>query len=94
MRVLTEADAIPLGKLCEQCDVADEASKSIRETGLTVEGPAGLPVLTPMLKLRDSANAQIVTLAREFGLSPSSRSRIRIDQKQKSSDPLDEAIFG
>lgn len=79
MRVMTKADVASLQMLCETWARWKEATKDVTKNGFMLKSPNGYPIQNPMLAVANKAQAQCLALLAEFGLTPSSRSRIRQD---------------
>lgn len=79
MRVLTEADGIILGNLCTAYSTMIQAQEAVRQKGLVTKTESGFIMQNPFLKVANTAMEQVYKYAREFGLSPSSRTRIQMD---------------
>lgn len=62
--------------LCQQWSRYLEAHRKVRELGMIVKKPSGLPVVNPYMGVSDHALAQCLRLWQELGLTPSSRSRL------------------
>jgi P27 family predicted phage terminase small subunit len=74
--LLTEIDDMALAILCESWAEYLDASAKLRETGLLVKSPNGQPMMNPYLAIANQAIKKVRALLVEFGMSPSSRSRI------------------
>ena len=79
MRVVTRADFAALQMLCESWVRWKSATRTVTETGFMVRSPNGLPMQNPMLSVANKAQDQCLKILAEFGLTPSSRSRLRPD---------------
>ena len=53
-----------------------EAEEQLRKHGPIVKSPSGFPIQNPYLAVANKAMEQIMKMSVEFGLTPSSRSRI------------------
>ncbi|HEY0009885.1 MAG TPA: phage terminase small subunit P27 family [Tepidisphaeraceae bacterium] len=53
-----------------------EAEEQLRNHGPIVRSPSGFPIQNPYLAVANKAMEQIMKISSEFGLTPSSRSRI------------------
>ena len=56
---------------------------AVKKTGTeyTVESPkSGYPIQNPLLSVANKAEAQLIKIMAEFGFSPSSRTRVRMDR--------------
>lgn len=75
--LLTEADETALASYCQNVDLMVAATMDINEKGYTVMGQRG-PVRNPALASFAQATTAMRAMATEFGMTPSSRSRIRL----------------
>jgi P27 family predicted phage terminase small subunit len=92
MRILTEADYIALANLCQAYSRMVRAEKKLAEAGLLYKTQSGYVQQSPLLSIINSSVETITKLCREFGLTPSSRSRIQLlakDRDQGSDEILD-----
>lgn len=77
MGLLTEADVPLLETYCASFDLLIESRMDVKEHGMVIEGSRG-PVRNPALAAIAQATTAIKGLAAEFGLTPSSRSRLKL----------------
>jgi P27 family predicted phage terminase small subunit len=86
-KMLTEADLLTFGAYCSNVDMLIEAKIQIKERGITVFGARG-PVRNPALASFAAASTTLRSLAAEFGMTPSSRARIKlpVDDEQTIED--------
>lgn len=95
MRVLTEADGIALGNLCQQYAMLQEAQTKLHRTGLLLKTKSGYVQQSPLVAIVSSAVDQVNKLCREFGLTPAARTRIQAaPEDADGSDPLEDALCG
>ena len=96
--LLTQCDRALLAGYCVAWSRWVGAEKALAKEGAVVEGSRGQPVRSPWIAIANTAMRQIRELGCEFGLSPSSRTRIRVDpkaaRKAKAADPLEELLAG
>lgn len=78
--ILSEIDGSMLADYCAAHALAIKATKNYQRKGVTVKNN-GQVQRNPMIKVAQEARAQARLLAGEFGLSPSSRSRISAPDK-------------
>ena len=76
MRVLTEADYIALGNLCQAYSTMIDAQKKLSKAGVLYRTKSGYVQQSPLLGIVNSQMTLINALVREFGLTPSSRTRV------------------
>ena len=89
MRVLTEADYMALSMLCQAYSTMAAAQDQLNKTGILFKTPSGYVQQSPLISIVNQ-NAELVTkLCREFGVTPSARSRVQARQadKAKADDP-------
>ena len=77
--VLTETDADALAAYCEAWVTWKHATQRMRQFGMVVKAAKDgeLPVISPYVKIAHHAMAQMRAFLVEFGMTPSSRARIR-----------------
>lgn len=73
----TEIDGLALAMLAQTWVKYQNASEKVRATGLLVKAPSGYPIQNPHLTIMNKAQEQLHKLLVEFGMTPSSRSRVR-----------------
>lgn len=93
MRVLTEADYMTLATLCQAYATMAKAQEQLNRAGILFKTSTGYIQQSPLISIVNT-NAELVTkLCREFGLTPSARSRVLASEKtEKADDPW--ARFG
>ncbi len=86
--LLTSLDGATLAAYCAAYGRWREAEERIASSGIVIKmGDKGYIVQSPWLQVANKAIKQIEIFAARFGLSPSDRTRIRIDpQKPKEVD--------
>ena len=77
MRVLTDADYIALGTLCQAYGTLIDAQRRMNKTGILYKTESGYIQQSPLLSIIRGQQQVICALLREFGLTPSSRTRIQ-----------------
>ena len=82
MRVLTVADGLQLANLCQAYSMLMAAHQSMRlaakggGSGLLMKTPSGSVQQSPLIGIINSQVEIINRISREFGMSPSSRTRV------------------
>jgi P27 family predicted phage terminase small subunit len=79
MGVLTEADGPALAMYCEAFARAAAAERSIQKQGLMVMTGLGGMKVNPHFAVAERARALMLKVMGEFGMTPSSRSRIAVE---------------
>lgn len=91
-KLLTIADETALATYCQNVDILVASTMDIQENGYTIQGQRG-PVRNPALASFAQATTALRAMAAEFGMTPSSRSRIKIpDDPGDSLADLEPAI--
>jgi len=75
LRVLTEADRGAFVVLCETFALWRAANRKVLELGLVASTEKG-DVVSPYVRIVQTATTHLRALLAEFGLTPSSRSRV------------------
>lgn len=78
MRVMTEMDVDAVAFYAVRFVVWKEAMSVVRETGLLAKAKNGSPIQNPYLGIANKAQADCMKILIEFGLTPSSRTRIKV----------------
>jgi P27 family predicted phage terminase small subunit len=84
MKVLTEADYIALGNLCQAYSTLIDAQKHLNKGGILFKTPNGYVQQNPLLGIIRAQMNIVNGLVREFGLTPSSRTRIAVEEQDTS----------
>lgn len=74
--VLTQIDAPALALYCETFARWRQATAKVLELGMMVRAPSGYPVQSPYLSIANKAQDQMLKILVEFGMTPSSRTRV------------------
>lgn len=86
--ILTAVDADALAAYCELHARWVEANEKIREYGLVIKSPSGAPMQSPYFKISaitfDAMKAMLV----EFGMTPSSRARVKSTKPKEVENPF------
>ena len=78
MRVLTEADYIALANLCQAYSTLIAAQVQLNKTGILYKTKSGYVQQSPLLGIITAQTTIVNNLLREFGLTPSSRTRVAV----------------
>lgn len=82
MGLLSKADRAALGAYCVAYSRWVDAERMVKKYGTIVKSPNGFPMKSPYLCIAESSMEQMRKLLVEFGLTPSSRTRIRVSEAQ------------
>jgi P27 family predicted phage terminase small subunit len=91
--LLSVLDGDALAVYCASWSRWVAANEQLRDHGLTVPGRNGLPKASPYVAIANQAFRQMMSMAVEFGMTPSSRSRIRV-VAPKAADPFEDLLRG
>ena len=76
MRVMSKADTDALHMYIESWLRWNEATDMVRQSGLIIRSPKNYPIQNPALAIANKAQEQCLKILTEFGLTPSSRTKI------------------
>lgn len=85
--LLTKIDKAALAAYCTHWGRWVDAEEQLRKHGPIVKSPSGYPIQNPYLAIANKAMQAMAKLLVEFGMTPSSRSRIAVD-KADAADEL------
>jgi len=90
MGLLSTADRAALAAYCTVYSRWVHAEEQVKKFGTIVKSPEkGFPMKSPYLTVADQAMETMRKFLVEFGLTPSSRSRIRVSGKSVAEDEFD-----
>ena len=78
--LVTEIDVGALALYCTAWARWVEAEQQLARYGTVVKAPSGYPMQSPYLAIANKAMDQMTRLLVEFGMSPSSRSRVQVER--------------
>ena len=88
MRVLTEADGLALAGLCMQYSTMVKAQRLLEKSGLLFKTRSGYVQQSPLVAVVAGSLDQVTKHCRDFGLTPSSRTRLSVEKENDSDDGL------
>lgn len=94
IRVLTEADLIALEKLAKATAERVKYERQLDEAGPLYRTKSGYVQVSPLYSVVSGLRETELKLLREFGMTPSSRTRVNTVGSKPGADPLAEALFG
>lgn len=86
MGLLSTADRAALAAYCIAWSRWVEAEEQLRKFGLVIKSSNGYPVTSPYLSIARETMSQMTRLLAEFGLTPSSRTRVHVTKPPAGSD--------
>lgn len=75
-KLMTKLDEDALVLYCEAYARWSNANKEIEKYGMVVNSPSGYPIQSPFLAISNKAFEQMKAILVEFGMTPSSRTRV------------------
>jgi P27 family predicted phage terminase small subunit len=78
-RLLTEVDLAPFTAYCLNVARMVKAEREVQKDGLTVLGPMGIKA-HPSVLIGRQCGAEVLKFAKEFGLTPASRTRVSVPE--------------
>ena len=84
--LLSDIDHAALGLYCEAFARWKDANEKVVKLGAVVKSANGYPIPSPYLQVANQAYAQLTRMLAEFGMTPSSRSRVAV----KKPDPAEQ----
>jgi P27 family predicted phage terminase small subunit len=84
--LLTIIDGAALAGYCEAYGRWADATEQVAKFGMVIKSPNGYPMLSPFLSIINAALAQMKGFLTEFGMTPSSRSRISTGKLEEEGD--------
>lgn len=76
--MLTEVDRAAFACYCQAVGRIEDAERELVKYGNVIKTPKGYPIQNPYLAIANKATDQIRQFAVEFGMTPSSRSRVQV----------------
>lgn len=89
-KIITNIDVTALAMYCESYATWFNANKMIQRHGPVVKNPSGFPVQSPYLLIANKAFDQMRAMLTEFGMTPSSRTRVAATGKSEEKNPFDD----
>ena len=84
--VLTVMDEDALATYCNAYAQWVDANQQIQTEGMIIKSELGIQSLSPYLKISNEAFKQMAIMLREFGMTPSSRTRVTVAKKPTKSE--------
>lgn len=93
MGVIAEIDRAVLAAYCTAYKDYVNAEKELEKEGDVIFYESGNAAQNPRVGIKNKAIEKMVKIAAEFGMTPSSRSRLEVDPPQ-GKDPVEHFLFG
>jgi P27 family predicted phage terminase small subunit len=85
--LVTEIDGAALALYCQAWERWVEAEAALKAYGVVIKSPSGFPIQSPYLAVANKAMEQMAKQLVEFGMSPSSRTRVAIAPQPHNEPP-------
>ena len=92
MGVFTQIDRMTLTRYCLLSEQFEAVVKHVREHGMTQLTQTGYSQLTAEGALFKSLPAELLRIEQQFGMTPASRSAIKVTDAGTAEDPLEAYI--
>lgn len=86
--VLSKADTGAMAAYCQAFGEFVEATKLVKAKGYTTVTDKGNVVRRPEVGIANTAMKLMVSIAREFGMTPSARSNVDVEKVEDQKDPF------
>jgi P27 family predicted phage terminase small subunit len=86
--IISKLDRAAIAAYCDAYSRWVEAATQIQQYGLIFKAPSGYPMPSPYLAILHTALDQMRAFLTEFGMTPSSRSRVKV------ANPKQRDLFG
>lgn len=88
--LITQVDRAAISAYCSAWGMFVESERQIAKEGAIAYTPNGMPVQSPWLQIRNKSLEQLRSYATEFGMTPSSRTKVQAIQEESSASPWDD----
>ena len=92
--ILTEADGASFDLMLTHYSLASDAARTLKKAGSVLEDSKGYPAKHPAVNILKEHSAAFLRYAAEFGLTPSSRSRLNLVTPDEEIDEFEEYLRG
>ena len=90
--LLCKIDRAALALFCQAWERWVEAEESLKRYGVMVKSSNGFPMQSPYLAVANKAMEQMRAMLAEFGMSPSSRTRVHATPQIDEDDPMERLL--
>lgn len=96
LKLISNVDRAALASYCEAWGMLVKASKKLKTQGEVITSDEGGMYQNPWLSIRNKSMEQVLKFSAEFGMTPSSRSRIKteIPQPGEEGNGMEGFLFG
>lgn len=90
--LVSKIDRALLASYCSAWGRLVDAEEKLVQFGSVIKTPSGMLVQSPYLQIVNKAIEQLAKLGPEFGMSPSSRTRVSASQPEADADEFEEMM--
>jgi len=90
--LLTDLDVLALKGLCDAYADYEEHREQVQRTSPIIKTASGYPIQNPYIALERKAWDKFTRLMAEFGMTPSSRTRLQVESGEAEGDEFDQLI--
>jgi len=91
--IIAKIYQVPLALYCQAYEDYLTALENVRDEGISYRSDKGNQIQNPEVNVMHKAREVLMKIAVEFGLTPSSKTRVRSDKPQKA-NPFKEMLTG
>lgn len=92
--ILTKIDKAIFASYCQSWSMWISAAKQIQDNGIVFKAPSGYPLLSPYFSIMNKAEDKMRRALIELGMSPSARSRLKVEKPKQTINPMDDFLNG
>ena len=90
MGLLAKIDRAALAMYCDHYGRWLEAIAALQKYGVVIKSPSGFPMQSPYVAIANKSGEQVRLLLAEFGMSPSSRTRVHATPHAEEDDRFEQ----
>ena len=90
MGLLAKIDRAALAMYCDHYGRWLESIAALQKYGVVIKSPSGFPMQSPYVAIANKSGEQVRLLLAEFGMSPSSRTRVHATPRTEEEDPFEQ----
>lgn len=89
-KMITNVDSTALAMYCEVFAQWHDAMQKVKKYGSVIKNQKGHPAQSPYMRVAFGAQNQMRQMMTEFGMTPSSRSKVSVAETTDGSNPWDD----
>lgn len=93
LKLIAQVDRAALAAYCMAWGDMVKATNKLKKEGEVIISDKGGMYQNPWVSIRNSAMERVLKISAEFGMTPSSRTRVRV-QEQTPEDEMEKMLFG